>query len=191
MKKWCMLLIFIPMLYGCVAAVPAALVVGATAGGAVVYDERSFKRMRDDQKAATTAKYWIDRDPLLYKKSHVEVTVYDGIGLLVGQAPSAEARNKAYDILTRTQNVKRVYNAVVIAGPSATLQRTSDSVITSKVRTALLAERGLQSNNIKVVTENGIVYLLGAVSRRQADIATNAARHISGVLKVVKVFEYT
>ncbi|OGO90073.1 MAG: phospholipid-binding protein [Coxiella sp. RIFCSPHIGHO2_12_FULL_42_15] len=190
MKKWVMLFALMPALYGCVA-VPAALVVGATAGGAVVYDKRSLKRLREDQKAVNMAEYWMSRDPLLAKNNHISLTVYDGIGLLVGQASSEEARNKAYELLTSAPHVKRVYNAIVVEAPSSTMQRASDSMLTGKVRTALLAERGLQSNNIKVVTEDGIVYLLGAISRKQADLATNVARHVSGVLKVVKVFEYT
>lgn len=190
MKKLIILAALTSTLYGCIAAVPAALVVGATAGGSVVYDQRTFRTMRNDQTATQAAQYWISTDPALKKHTHINVTVYNGIGLLVGQAQTEALRDKAYQILVKIPHVKRVYNAITISGQSSSLQRTNDSIITGKVRTTLLAERGLQSNNIKVVTENGVVYLMGSITRRQADIATNAARHVSGVLKVVKVFTY-
>ena len=191
MKKTLVLLALIPALYGCVAAVPAALVVGATAGGAVVYDKRSFKTMRNDQRSASLAQYWITQDPALEKSCHISVTVYNGVGLMVGQAQSKALRDKAYELMTRIPNIKRIYNAVSIAAPSSRMQRTSDAMLTGKIRTALLAERGLQSNNIKVVTEDSVAYLMGSISRDQAEIATNAAKHVSGVQRVVKVFEYT
>lgn len=191
MKKTLALLALIPTLYGCAAAVPAALVVGATAGGAVVYDKRDFKTMRNDQRSASLAQYWINQDTELAKSSHINIAVYNGVGLMVGQAQTAELREKAYELMRRIPNIKRIYNAVTIAAPSSKMQRASDSMLTGKVKTALLAERGLQSNNIKVITEDSVVYLMGTVSKDQAEIATNATRHVAGVQRVVKVFEYT
>lgn len=191
MKKVLALCALIPVLTGCVAAVPAALVVGATAGGAVVYDKRDFKTMRNDQRSASLAQYWISQDPELQKSSHITVTVYNGVGLMVGQTQTAELRDKAYELMRRVPSIKRIYNAVAIAAPSSKMQRASDSMLTGKVRTALLAERGLQSNNIKAVTEDSVVYLMGSVPKDQAELATNATRHVSGVQRVVKVFEYS
>lgn len=175
-------------LSGCI---PAALVVGATAGGAVVYDKRDVATIRSDQHAANTAQYWIDTDPQLKGRSHIGVSVFNEVGLLVGQAQTPELRDRAYELMQKAQGTRRIYNAITIAAPLSEMHRASDSWVTSKVKTILLAKPGLQSNDIKVVTEDGVVYLLGSIAKDQADIATDAVRHVDGVTRVVKVFEYT
>jgi osmotically-inducible protein OsmY len=188
MKKILAIPLLLLPLTGCV---PAALVVGATAGGAVIYDKRSFKTMREDQNAAKLANYWIHHDKVLKDRSHISVNVFNNIALMTGQAQTAKLRDRAYAIMQKIKNVKRIYNAVTIAGATSTLQRGSDDWITGKIRTVLLTKPGLESNDIKVVTEDGVVYLMGKISREQAELATNTARHVSGVTKVIKVFEYT
>ncbi len=190
MKKLIILLIMTIPLIGCVAAVPIALVAGATAGGAVIYDKRSFNTMSEDQNARSYAQRWLNSDPVLKGHSHISVAVFNNIALLVGQAQTPEIRARAYQIISRVKNIKRIYNEITIEGPTSTLQRTSDSWITTKVRTAMLTKSGLRSTNLKVITENGVVYLMGAVTRKQAALATDVARRVSGVTKVVKVFEY-
>jgi len=189
MKKLLLISILILPLYGCIAT--TALVVGATAGGAIVYDKRSFKTMQEDKHASRLANYWVSNDKKLKGRSHISVSVFDNVALLVGQAQTAELKERAEKIVKHIKNIKRIYNAIAVAGSTTELQRASDTWITSKVRTSLLAKRGLKSNDIKVVTEAGVVYLMGNISRDQADLATDAARHVSGVVKVVKVFEYT
>ncbi len=174
-------------LCGCV---PAALVVGATAGGALVYDKRSMTTMAQDQTAEQRAQRWIDYDPVLKKQAHISVAVFNHVGLLVGQAQTAAARNRATEIMSRIKHIKRTYNEITLAGETSEIQRASDSWVTSKVRTKMLAKKGLDSNDIKVVTEDGVVYLMGYVTRKQADLATDVARRTSGVTKVVKIFEY-
>lgn len=186
-------ILFIPfllplLLSGCI---PAAILAGATVGGAIVYDKRSLKTMHSDQHAANVAQYWINNDPKLKGHAHISVSVFNQVALLVGQAQTEELRQRAYKIVKKVKDVKRIYNAITIAGATSELQRTSDTWITGKVKTVLLSTPGLKSNDLKIVTENGVVYLMGSVSRQQADIATNAARRVQGVTKVVKVFEYT
>lgn len=187
MKKCLIPLVFLP-LYGCI---PAALVVGATAGGAIVYDKRDLATLKSDQHSANIAQYWIDTDPQLKGRSKISVSVFNEIGLLVGQAQTTELRDRAYELMQKAQGTRRIYNAITIAAPLSDMHRASDAWVTSKVKTVLLAQSGLQSNDIKVVTEDGVVYLLGSIARDQADIATDAVRHVDGVTRVVKVFEYT
>lgn len=189
MKKLMIALIMTIPLCGCVA-VPLAIVAGATAGGAVIYDKRSFKTMSEDQNSRSYAQRWLDSDRTLKGHAHISVAVFNHVALLVGQAQTPEIRDRAYQIVSRVKNIKRIYNEVAIAGPTSTLQQTNDTWITTKVRTAMLAKSGLRSTNLKVITEDNMVYLMGMVTRKQAALATDAARRVSGVTKVVKVFEY-
>ena len=168
----------------------AAIVTGATAGGAIIYDKRGFKTMNQDYNARAYAQRRLDNDPTLKGHSRLSVSVFNGIALLVGQAETSEIRDRAYQIVSGVSNIKRIYNEVTINKPASALQRTNDSWITTKVKAAMLAKAGLHSTNLKVITENGVVYLMGYVTRKQAALATDAARRISGVEKVVKVFEY-
>jgi osmotically-inducible protein OsmY len=174
-------------LSGCV---PIAVVAGATVGGSILYDKRSFKVMSQDNHATMHATKAIRNSKSLKGKAHVKVSVFNGIGLAVGEAGSQKVRHQIGRILATTPNVRRVYNEITIAGDNSTLSRVNDAWLASKVRTNLLVEPGLNSTNIKIVSEAGTVYLMGVVSRRQATLAANAARKISGVKKVVKVFEY-
>jgi osmotically-inducible protein OsmY len=88
-------------------------------------------------------------------------------------------------------DVKRIYNEITIQGPTSSLTRTSDAWITTKIKSQMLATDDLQSGTIKVLTENGAVYLMGVVTHDQADMSVDIARQVSGVQKVVKIFQYT
>jgi osmotically-inducible protein OsmY len=110
--------------------------------------------------------------------------------LLTGEANTPEIRQQAEEAAHTVADITQVYNQLTIQGPSSSLSRTSDSWITTKIKTQMLATKGLQSGTIKVVTENGAVYLMGIVSRDQADTSVNIARQVSGVQKVVKIFQY-
>ncbi len=188
MKKLLVLLVMILPLMGCIPAV--AVLAGASAGGAVIYDKRSFKTMSQDHRARAYAQRWLSKDPVLKGHAHVSVTVFNQVALLVGQAQTPEMRARAYKIASQVPNIKRIYNEVTVNGPISSLQKTNDSWITTKVKSRMLAKRGLHSTNMKVITEDGIVYLMGAVVHQQASLAASVARRVAGVKKVVKVFEY-
>lgn len=190
MKKLIIILLAVLPLFGCVATAVVAGAAAGTAGGVIIRDKRSFSTMTKDHNARAYARYALDNDPLLKKHAHISVTVFNHVALLVGQAQTAEVRSRATKIVSKVPNIKRVYNEINLAGPTTTLERTNDAWITTKVRTALLTKSGLHSNNLKVVTENGVVYLMGHITKQQAALATDAARRVSGVTKVVKVFQY-
>jgi osmotically-inducible protein OsmY len=110
--------------------------------------------------------------------------------LLAGQAPTEELRQRIVEITKKIPNVKRIYNEIALQAPSSALTTASDAWITAKVKTALLGAKGLHSGQFKIVTENGTVFLMGVVERKQADLAVEATRKVDGVQKVVKIFEY-
>jgi osmotically-inducible protein OsmY len=178
--------LLISCLSGCI---PAAIVVGATAGGAVIYDKRSMKTIAQDQESTERAGQLIKSSPELQTGTHIAISTFDHVMLLVGQTTTSEQRDIAYKLVSNVSNVSRVYNEITIQPPTSSWQRTHDAWITTKIRTEMLAKPGLHSTQIKVVTENGVVYLMGIMSPPQVDMAVNIARRVDGVQKVVKVFE--
>lgn len=175
-------------LVGCIPLIIAA--VGATAGGAIIYDKRSSKVILQDQDITNRALATLNADAELKGGARVSVSTFNHVVLMVGQARSEELRDRAYDDVYRVPGVKRVYNQVEVSPILTTWDQSKDAWITSKVKTAMLAKPGLNSSQIKVVTEDKVVYLMGLVTPHQASLATEAARNIDGVKKVVQVFEY-
>ena len=168
-------------------------VAGAAAGAAaiaVVYDHRTIENTLDDTRIANKIANKIKHTEVLDEESHVEVTVFNQVVLLTGETPDPAWRMRAEELAKQVRGVTRVYNQITIEGPTSTLTRTSDSWITTKIKSQMLANQDLKSSSIKVVTENGAVFLMGIVNRDQADIAVDLARQVSGVQKVVKIFQY-
>lgn len=188
MKNILILMILALSLQGCFFVAGAA---AGAAGVAVVYDHRKIEKIIDDQKIVSAISDKIKAEPELRDNSHISITCYDHVVLLTGEATTAKLRRFAEELTNEVPGIKRVYNEITIQGPSSSLTRTSDSWITTKIRTQMLATDGLKSGSIKVVTENGSVYLLGSVKHNQADIAVDIARQVSGVQRVVKMFQYT
>jgi len=123
---------------------------------------------------------------------HLNVTSYDGYVLLTGEAPSAEVKSEIVKIArTSSERVRNVYDEMVI-GPVTDLgARGNDSYITSKVKGRMLDSDAVNTIYVKVVTERGVVYLMGIVSRQEGDSAAQVAATTEGVARVVKLFEYT
>ncbi len=187
MKKLITLLALTLSLQSCI------FVVGAAAGAAVVagvYDHRKVSQVVEDQKATNTAVDYLNAAPDLKENSHINVTVFNHTALLTGEAINPEYRQAAEQCVRRVDSIEKVYNQITIKGPSSPLSRSSDSWITAKIKAQMLATKDLKSGTIKVVTENGTVYLLGVVSHEQADGAVDIAREVSGVQKVVRIFQY-
>lgn len=167
--------------------------VGAAAGAAaiaIVYDHRTIANVLADTKIANKISGKFRLYPPLRFESHIEVTVFNRVVLLTGETPTPELKHQAYEIAESVPNVKRIYNQISIQGPTSTLTRTSDTWITAKIKGQMLTADNLRSSSIKVLTENGVVYLMGIVNRRQAEVAVEIARQASGVQKVIKIFQY-
>lgn len=172
------------------ACIPAAFVAGATAGGVVISDRRSIKTIVSDKKITCQALMRLNSDSRLKEKSHLAVTTFNGVVLLVGEAQTPELKCCAYELVKAVPEIRRINNEISVGESLSTKECSNDAWITTKVKTALLRERGLRSTQIKVLTEDSIVYLLGLVTHSQADIAVEVARTVKGVRKVVTLFEY-
>lgn len=144
----------------------------------------------DDTRIETTGLVRLRRAGEGLKDGHLGVTSFRGVVLLTGQVRDEASKALASEVLSGIPEVKTVYNELTISGPTALLARSADAVVTSKVKARLLANEAVRGLEIKVVTENGTVYLLGTVTRTEAEAATTAARAVGGVERVVRIFEY-
>ncbi len=120
---------------------------------------------------------------------HVNVTSYNRQVLVTGEVPNAQDKQLVQQIVSRVENVRSIVNEVAVLGSTTLTQRSSDALITGKIKAGMLDAKDLYSNAFKVVTERGTTYLMGLVTQREATRATDIARGTSGVLKVVRVFE--
>ncbi len=152
--------------------------------------KRTFGTMLDDQQIETLAYVNLDKSDEALKNAHISVTSYNGVVLLTGQIASTELRETAARIVADIKNVRQVHNEIQAQGKTSLLARTNDTWLSSKVKTRLLANGDISGTRIKVVTEDGVVYLMGLLSRIEAEKAVEVARSTSGVQKVVRVFEY-
>lgn len=183
--KSCIIVLSCIGVSGC-AAVAAG---GAVTGASVAYDRRTTGTVVDDQTIEIKAARAMNDHAELSEKAHINVTSYNTIVLVTGEAPNEELRTEAIEIVRNIPKVSKVYNEVAIASPSSYMSRSSDSVITTKVKTRLFGQEGLDATKVKVVTERGIVYLIGLVTDSEAELATETARQVGGVQKVVKLFQ--
>jgi len=168
----------------------AAIVAGAAGGAAAAHDLRSTTTMLEDEGIELSATDMLYNDSKLDKKIHVNVTSYNYILLLTGEVLSPDLRTYAVELVRDLKNVRRIHNELVVADLTVFESRTYDTWITSKVKTAMLTTPKFDATRIKVVTENKSVFLMGIVSVQTGNKAANIARHVEGVGKVIKLFEY-
>ena len=182
MKKHLKKFIFFPyfiillVLHGCAAAV---VTTGAT-GLTVAHDRRTTGTFIEDQSIELKANQAFYTDDEINNNAHVNVTSYNMIVLVTGEAPTQELIQRIINIVENIPKVSHVYNELTLAAPSSWPSRSSDS----------LTLDNFDGTRVKVVTEKGIVYLMGLITRNESDRATEAVRTTSGVQKVVKLFQY-
>lgn len=174
-------------LTGCAAVIGG----GAAATAATAYDRRTTGTVIDDEFIELKAVEAWSNDAELWEQTHLNATSYNNVLLLTGEAPSETLRQRAAAMVRGIPKVREVHNEIRVAAPSSLPSRSSDSWVTGKVKTALLNADTVDALRIKVVTEAGVVYLMGLVTRAEADAATDVARRVAGVQRVVKIFEYT
>lgn len=172
------------------ALILAALAVTLTLAGC---GSRSIGNKIDDQFLGPEVASRISNAhaDLTSPTSRIVVTSYNGVILLAGQTPRSELKDLAAQTARAVQGVKKVYNELQVQRPASLLARSNDSLLTTKIKTQMIADSSVPSARIKVITENGIVYLLGLVTREEADAATRVVQSVSGVQKVIRLFEYT
>jgi osmotically-inducible protein OsmY len=125
-----------------------------------------------------------------YKDAHVNVTSFNLGVLITGEAPSEAMKSEIAETVRGIPSVKNVANEVAVAGNSSLTSRGNDTLITSNVKARFIGNRAFAPNHVKVVTEAGVVYLVGVVTQQEGEAAAEIARSTSGVSRVVKVFEY-
>ena len=170
---------------GCAAVAVGA---GAAAGYSVYEDRRSTGTQVDDQRIESRASSAIDQR--FGWKVHVNVTSYNRSVLITGEVPDAVTHAEVEKLVAALPGVRTLSNELLIGPLSSLAARTGDTVTTSNVKTRFLGAKNFNAIHVKVVTESGVVYLLGMVTEVEANAATEIARTTDGVKKVVKVFEY-
>jgi osmotically-inducible protein OsmY len=172
---------------GCAVAAGAGIATGAVA----ITDRRTAGTFIDDQLIEVKVSDSLRTQEELWKQSHVNATSFNNIVLLSGETPSEANKSRIGQIAANVQKVRQVHNELAIAAPSSLVARSSDTWVTGKVKTSLLGEMQLDATRVKVVTEQGVVYLMGLVTSAEADLATELARRVGGVQRVVRLFEVT
>lgn len=166
----------------------AALAIGGAVGAAlVVTDRRTAGVQLEDQNIELKSLTRIRE--VLADRGHVNTTSYNRMVLITGEVPAEADRVAVEQAIARIENVRSTVNDLAVAGASSLAARSSDTILTSKVKATYVDAKDLQAGAVKVVTERATVYLMGRVTEREATRAAELARGISGVQKVVRVFE--
>ena len=186
MKKYLIAIIFMNMLVSSCA--PPMAVVAAPIATDTVYDDRTLTTIYQDE-GITHQAFGLFKENKKLASSNLNVISVNNLVLIVGQVPNEDLKQQAYLEVNSIPEVKKVYNKVTIEKPTSTMVRSNDAWLTTKVKAAMLAENGLASSQIRVLTENSTVYLLGIVTKSEAESAVEVARKVKGVNKVVKLFQ--
>ncbi len=166
------------------------IVGGAATGSAVIADERTSGSFLDDEAIEVKATLAIADDKSL-TDVHINVTSINGVVLLTGEAPTEAQRAKILEHVRTVPRVRRTVNEIRIAPPTAYSSRMSDTLITTRVKSKMIGDEKVNAISTKVVTEYGVVYLMGLTKKASGDYAAELVRQVDGVQKVVKLFEYT
>ena len=160
---------------------------GAAVGTMVAIDRRTSGAQLEDEGIELRSAARLRE--ALRDRGHVTVTSYNRQVLLTGEVASEQDKQTAEQVVSRVENVRGIVNDLAVMGNSSLAQRSADTLTTGKVKASLVDDRELYASAFRVVTERGTTYLMGRVTQREADRATQIARGVSGVQRVVRVFE--
>jgi osmotically-inducible protein OsmY len=163
------------------------LVGGAVMGGLVATDRRTSGTVVEDEGIELRSSSRVRE--ALGERGHINITSYNRQVLITGEVPSAQDKQLVEQIVSRVDNVRNIVNELAVMGNASLTQRSSDSLITGRVKASLVDAKDLFSNAFKVVTERGTTYVMGRVTAREAKRATEVVSSTSGVQKVVRIFE--
>ncbi|MBU2070513.1 MAG: BON domain-containing protein [Gammaproteobacteria bacterium] len=178
-------LTLLALLQGCAAAVVAGGAGAVTAAN----DRRTLGAQIDDKNVVLKAQRALADNAATAEGSNINVTSYNGVILLTGQTRNEQIRQQAQALVRQLDGVRDVQNQIRLSNNTALTTRTRDSWISTKVKTQLLADKQVSGLNIKVVTENAEVFLMGIVSEQEAAKAVEITRHVEGVARVIRAFE--
>lgn len=180
------LLLLMAALSGCVGIA----IGGAAVGTTVATDPRTPGTQLDDETIELKATAALAADEEIDSQSHISVVSYNGMVLIVGQIPSEALKARAAEVVARVDKVRLVYNELEIGAPTSIGTRGQDSLTSTELKTRLLSSDDVRGHAIKITVENQVVYLMGFATPAEGDIAAATASRMSGVRKVVKLFEY-
>jgi osmotically-inducible protein OsmY len=186
-QKLVALLVLTASLGGALSACAPVILGGAVMGSMMATDRRTSGTQIEDEGIELRGASRIREN--LGDRVHVNITSYNRQVLLTGEVPSAQDKQLLEQVVSKVENVRAIVNEVAILGNATLTQSTSDSLVTGRVKAGLLDAKDLFSNAFKVSTERGTTYLMGRVTQREADRATDIARSTTGVQKVVRVLE--
>ena len=180
-----LLVAFAPVLQSCI---PLIIGAGVGAGVMMAEDRRTNATILEDQTIEIKARNRISEK--YNDQGNISVTCFNRFILLTGQAPTEEMKQDVSVLVLEVPNVRNVQNEIVVGGNSSTTSHASDALLTSQVKGRLSQNKDVGASHVKVVSENGTVFLMGLVTRAEADAAAQTASTTSGAQRVVKVFEY-
>ncbi|MDU6259360.1 MAG: division/outer membrane stress-associated lipid-binding lipoprotein [Haemophilus parainfluenzae] len=186
LKKIALILGTAALLQGCAAA----LVGGAAAGTKVATDPRTMGTQVDDETLEVKVENALDKDAQIKSEGRVNAVSYSGRILLIGQVPDENVKDTATSLTKGVEGVNDVYNELRIAPKITFGQITKDSWITTQIKSKLFVGDNVKATDVKIITENGEVFLLGNVTQSQGNSAAEIASNVAGVQKVIKVFKY-
>jgi osmotically-inducible protein OsmY len=172
---------------GALGGCAAMVIPAAVQGTASAVDRRSTGTQLDDQTIDLRSAIVVSET--IGDRGHVNASSYSRVVLLTGEVPTEADRSKVEAAVAKIENVRTVVNELAALPNSTLSQRTDDTIITGKVKAAILSTKDLQVASISVITERGVVFLRGRVTDGEATLAANVTRTVGGVQKVVKVFE--
>jgi osmotically-inducible protein OsmY len=171
---------------GCAPVIVAGGATAAVAAG----ERRTLGALVDDGSIEIKARKALNNEPDFGDDVHINITSMNGVVLLTGETTTADTRDRATALIREIPGIRRIVSEIRVAEPRAFMHTSNDGWITGKVKAKLLGTEGLPSRQIKVVTENSVVYLMGLVTQKEGEIAAETARTIGGITRVVKLFEY-
>jgi len=175
----------LPTLSGCIPAV----VGGAIGGAELVTERRTVQRVISDNSLEIKIRGVNKQDELL-ANTNISVTAFNGWVLLSGEVATEEQKRKAEETAKSYEETRRVINKLELSGLAGLVSGANDAIITGKVKSTMNINSSAPATNIKVVTERGVVFLMGLVTKEEGEHAVGVAKNISGVREIVKVFEY-
>lgn len=186
-RKFLPLTLFALLSTGCVPL----LIGGAATGAGVVHDRRTVGTVIDDKSIALSLSALLSRNSDQLGNSNVNVTAYNGIVLLTGETRNQALRQRIHQLALREEGVRKVHNYLTIGRNSTLSERSYDTAQTAKVKTALfdIAGKDFDPTRVKVVTEHGVTYLMGLLSHSEARAVSQVAQRVSGVKRIVTLFE--
>ena len=180
------LLLATSQLTGCAVAI-----VGAGVGAAsVAHDRRTVGTQLDDATLESRIASKLSTNEQLKGQAHINVEVFNGVTLLVGQVPNEQLKREAQQLAESLPQVNRLHNQLRLGSPTPASVRTHDVWLATKVKSNLVADKRVDGLHIEVIVEDSEVFLMGLVNEQEANIAVEIVRNINGVTKVIKAFEY-